>query len=47
MVVVLIIFGGTFLVLRFTDSNEPDNTRPWLYRIDEGTIVRLEVVYQG
>ena len=47
LVVVLIIFGGTFLVLRFTDSNEPDNTRPWLYRIDEGTIVRLEVVYQG
>lgn len=47
LVVVLIIFGGTFLVLRFTDSNQPDNTRPWLYRIDEGTIVRLEVVFQG
>lgn len=47
LVVVLIIFGGTFLVLRFTDSNERDNSRPWLYRIDEGTIVKLEVLYQG
>ena len=47
LVVVLLIFGGTFLVLRFTDSNEPDNSRPWLYRIDEGDIVALEMVYQG
>ncbi len=27
LVVVLLIFGGTFLVLRFTDSNEPKNDR--------------------
>ena len=47
LVVVLLIFGGTFLVLRFTDSNEPRKTSPWLYRIDEGDIVALELVYQG
>lgn len=47
LVVVLIVFGGTFLVLRFTDSNEPDRSRPWLYRIDESNIVKLEIVYQG
>ncbi len=41
------IFGGTFLVLRFTDSNEPKNESPWLYRIDEGDIIALELVYQG
>ncbi|GIS95046.1 MAG: hypothetical protein CM1200mP22_22830 [Dehalococcoidia bacterium] len=39
LVVVLVIFGGTFLVLRFTDSNEPKSTSPWLYRIDEGDIL--------
>ena len=47
LVVVLIIFGGTFLILRFTDSNERNTSRPWLYRINEGSIVKLEVVYQG
>ena len=35
------------MVLRFTDSNERDNSLPWLYRIDEGDIVALELVYQG
>lgn len=47
LVVVLIIFGGTFLVLRFSDSNEPNSGSPWLFRIDEGSIVQLEVKYQG
>ena len=41
------IFGGTFLVLRFTDSPKPKNQSPWLYRIDEGDIIALELVYQG
>ena len=41
------IFGGTFLVLRFTDSNEFEEGRPWLYRIDESDIVALELNYQG
>ena len=47
LVVVLLIFGGTFLVLRFTDSDDRGDPRIWLYRIDEGSIVALEVVYQG
>ena len=47
LVVVLLIFGGTYLVIRFTDSNEPDTSRTWLYRIDEGSIVEMEVAYQG
>lgn len=47
LVVVLIIFGGTFLVLRFTDSNDRKESSPWLYVIDQGSIVKLEVAYQG
>ena len=47
LVVVLLIFGGTFLVLRFTDSNDQGDKRIWLYRIDEGSLVKLEVVHQG
>ncbi|MBU16827.1 MAG: hypothetical protein CL725_03890 [Chloroflexi bacterium] len=47
LVVVLLIFGGTFLVLRFTDSNKYEEGRPWLYRIDESDIVALELNYQG
>jgi len=47
LVVVLIIFGGTFLVLRFTDPNDAGDPRIWLYRIDEGSIVKFEVVHQG
>ena len=47
LVVVLVIFGGTFLVLRFTDSNDRGDPRIWLYRINEGSIVKFEVVHQG
>ena len=47
LVVVLVIFGGTFLVLRFTDSNEPKKSSPWLYRIDETSIVALQIAHQG
>ena len=47
LVVILVIFGGTFLVLRFTDSTKPQQTSPWLYRIDEGDIIGLELVHKG
>ena len=47
LVVVLLIFGGTFLILKVTDNNRPDLSRPWLYRIDEGDIIALELVHKG
>jgi len=47
LVAVLIIFGGTFLVLRFIDSSERKESSPWLYLIDQGSIVKLEVAYSG
>ena len=47
LVVVLLIFGGTFLILKITDTDRPDVSRPWLYRIDEGDIIALELVHEG
>ena len=47
LVVVLLIFGGTFLILKVTDNDRPDLSRPWLYRIDEGDIIALELVHAG
>ena len=46
LVVVLVIFGGTFLILRFTDSNERKEPRTFLYQIDSSTLVKMEVAYQ-
>lgn len=47
LVVVLLIFGGTFLILQLSESNEPGDKGTWLYRIDEGDMIRLEMEYQG
>ena len=47
LVVVLLIFGGTFLILQVTDNDRPDLRRPWLYRIDEGDIIALELIHEG
>ena len=47
LVVVLLIFGGTFLILQVTDNDRPDLRRPWLYRIDEGDIIALELIHKG
>ena len=47
LVLVLLIFGGTFLAIRFTGSDETPDNRPWLYRIDENAIVHISVSYQG
>jgi len=47
LVVALLLFGGTFLIIQLTDSDTPDNSRPWLYRIDEGDIVALTLNHEG
>lgn len=47
LVVVLLIFGGAFLALRLTGSEQASKFTPWLYQIDDGSIVRIEVGYQG
>ena len=48
LVAILLIFGGTFLVFQMTGSSgggTPD--RPWLYKVDDGSIVHIQVSYSG
>ena len=47
LVVVLLIFGGTFLVVRLTDSPSPRERNPWLFRIDETTISHVQIAHAG
>lgn len=47
LVAVLLIFGGTFLVVRFTGTDEAPLTRPWLYRMDDSSLANISVTYQG
>ncbi len=47
LVVVLLIFGGTFLVIRLTDSGSPTERKPWLFRIDESTISHVQIAHAG
>lgn len=45
LVAVLLIFGGAFLAVRLTGSSEEAKFTPWLYRVDDGTIVNIAVIY--
>ena len=47
LVVVLLIFGGAFLVVRLTGSEATTDKRPWLYRMDEASIVHIAVSHGG
>ena len=47
LVAVLIIFGGTYMVVRFTRAEEPGPTTPWLYKIDDESITHIEVSNDG
>ena len=43
LVAILIIFGGTFLIVRMsgTEGRTPDE--PWMYRMDENSLVKITV----
>jgi hypothetical protein len=47
LVAVLLIFGGTFLAVRLTGSTEGAKFTPWLYQMDDQSIVHIEVTYGG
>ena len=47
LVVVLLLFGGAYLVIRLLDTGEPREREPWLYHIDESTIVHIEIALEG
>ncbi len=52
LVAVLVIFGGTFLVFQFTDliggsSGNDTADRPWLFKLDDDSIVHIQVSHAG
>ena len=47
LVAVLLFLGGAALVMRFTGSEETPEKMPWLYRMEEGSIVRIAVSHAG
>lgn len=47
LVAVLLIFGGTFLVVRLTGSDPAPETRPWLYRMDDSSLAHISVTHRG
>lgn len=47
LVVVLLIFGGTFLVIRSTGSPTPVEREPWLFHIDESSITHIQITHAG
>jgi hypothetical protein len=47
LVVVLLIFGGTFLVVRLTRTPDRPVERQWLYKVDDEDIVYIMVSQGG
>ena len=47
LVSALIIFGGTYLVVTLNKPRERATTQPWLYKIDDSSIVHIEVSNDG
>ena len=52
LVAVLVLFGGTFLVFQFTDliddsSSDDAANRPWLFKLDDSSIVHIQVSHGG
>jgi hypothetical protein len=44
---VLVIFGGTFLWFQFNPTAERIPPQPWLYKVDDDSIVHIEVTQNG
>ena len=48
LVIVLILFGGTYLVFQFTDSSKSKPVhRPWLFKVDDDSINHIQITYDG
>ena len=47
LVSLLLLFGGTFLVVRLTASSDRDPDEPWLYRMSEDTMSHIEITHGG
>ena len=47
LVFVLILFGGAFLWFQFNQTSERVPDQDWLYRVDDGSLVHIEVSHDG
>ncbi len=47
LLTVLLLFGGTVIVATLTRNSEPQEDQDWLWRVDDNSLVRIEVSYQG
>ena len=47
LVFVLILFGGTFLWFQNNQSVERIPKQPWMYKVDDNSIVHIEVTHDG
>lgn len=46
LVAILVLFGGTFLVLRFAGQQEASTDEPWLFRLDDGAIAFIVATHE-
>ena len=47
LVTILVLFAGTYFVIQINDSNTVGEKQPWLYKIDDKSIVALEVTHDN
>lgn len=47
LLAILLLFGGTILVVTMTREAPPEPDQPWLFKVDDNTITHIEVAYQG
>lgn len=46
LVAILLLFGGTFLVVRFTGPKEARSDEPWLFKLDDGAIAYIVATHK-
>ena len=47
LIIVLLLFGGTFAGVILTRDPEPRQEQAWLWRVDDNSLVNILVTYQG
>ena len=47
LLAVLLLFGGTILIVNLTRPPEPREDQDWLWRVDDNSLVEIEVAYEG
>ena len=45
LVAILVLFAGTYGVIRITDQGDRKEKQPWLYKMDDRSIVGIEVTH--